>query len=502
MNTSPHSKRNTIEFIKSILLVVLCLSTILLLYFFWTDKRFEDFSLDDLPFMDAEEESMEMLDVLLPTKMWICHGEGTYTGIEHKKPVWNGQGNSLFGYFVKFMSNSNMIFEEITKEQYASIMEKLCLCGEFEYGLPFEGLCALAGSEKPAGSDSSMSINQLVISMGSPESFFLADENSDKYYRLALQEQPQGLEQWLTQLDSTMTNPYFEVGTVVGSPIENKTLMPIALEAELREMTCTKEFADAGGEEIQELAKSFFGDSFDFVRKIDEANGTKVYMYGYGEKILIAGKDGTIEYKEDISATSEKAGFFISLERALKFISAHEGIEALKGHVTDIFLKSVTKGARNGSYHFYFGTMIDGLEVSYMESSPLELEVCGQQVTYYRRALFEDFQEASRSRTSEKEVSEAVNVLAKNYDKIYIHLTQNPDIEEPVAAQTAFIRVANSIDKISYGYLILNQKQQNSKKTGKTAVEPVWMISLENGRVNAYFGLYSADYLGCSVTER
>ena len=62
--------------------------------------------------------------------------------------------------------------------------------------------------------------------------------------------------------------------------------MPLAYKTTLNTISCFPEFDRSDEAAIKEFSQKFFGQSFDFVRRIEESNGTLIYMYGYGQKVL------------------------------------------------------------------------------------------------------------------------------------------------------------------------------------------------------------------------
>ena len=78
-------RSNLIEKIKTVILVVLFLVTILLLYFFWKDMSFGDVSLNDI-ISPREEfvETVEVADVIVPTHIDVCLDNGTYIKVSER----------------------------------------------------------------------------------------------------------------------------------------------------------------------------------------------------------------------------------------------------------------------------------------------------------------------------------------------------------------------------------------------------------------------------------
>src|SRR5665647_336627 len=116
--------KNILENIKSVLLVVLIISTILLLYFFWGDISLDDFKLSD---SQENYQTVAVKDLIVPSRLIISLGEDSYKLAEKDK--WSEMAQGLD----EFMQSDTLIVEEITKEQYESVMKISSIRAKFNY---------------------------------------------------------------------------------------------------------------------------------------------------------------------------------------------------------------------------------------------------------------------------------------------------------------------------------------------------------------------------------
>ena len=107
-----------IEKIKDITLVVLFVSAILLLYFFWENQPLRDFQLADI--VSSEEyETVPLDDVIVPDNIYASSGNGVYVKVySGKRELWQ-RG---IAQIRKFGDASGIFVGEITKQQYLEAM--------------------------------------------------------------------------------------------------------------------------------------------------------------------------------------------------------------------------------------------------------------------------------------------------------------------------------------------------------------------------------------------
>ena len=344
--------KKTIERIKSVILVVLVLITILLLYFFWRGISIEEFSIRGLGVMEETErrDALEAQDVIWPSRIAVCLDLGTTTVItEGRIAYWNAekdeQKDAMDGILQcmrRFSEGENLFVEEITQETYQALMEEHSFSAVFDYYIPFGDFCDEFGIKKAPGYDGIDAMTALGYSEKSPESEMIYDGNGNRYYRLTATAPEAGFSAILADMMGRDYETYVLLSTVVGEGMGGKAQIPLELRADLSEFNWEQEFraGEESEEAVADMAKLFFGDRFDFVRRIEEGAGAVTYMYGYGERILTAAADGTFEYKEEESSSGQ-VGYFEALDKALQFTATHGDFVTLGGQRLTPYLKKV-----------------------------------------------------------------------------------------------------------------------------------------------------------------
>ncbi|QHI72283.1 two-component system activity regulator YycH [Aminipila terrae] len=483
---------NIIEKFKNILLVVLVFTTILLLYFLWGSKSLEAFIFSD------DSESYEVLTsekVLTPDEVILGRGNEDYiVATSKKEELWN---NEILGTFRNFSQETNILVEEITKEKYKAAMKYPSIIARFQYDMPFSEFCDRFNINQQQGYDNISNLTEIGFSKGSKESAFIYDGSKKKYYWLLGNKDLQIFKK-VDDISAQQAATYFPLKTYLGTESTNQTLIPVESPEAIVPIDYKRDSETGEKEAAESMAQSYFGKTLDFTRKIEESNGKIIYMYGYGQKVLIINpKDGSIEYKEEIKGNnSEQKSMFESLDTALTFISHHGGFKTAEGEKIEPNLESVSAiDDKKGCYRFIFDFKIGKNRLFYEENAPVTIDVKDGQVSYFRRELI-NFDGNQIQKKSNQERISAMNMLAMNYNYI---LTKSgmEDKQEPKAI--SFEDVANKIENLYTGYLKPAVEQQNEGtvyKEKKLQLVPVWVVEV-NG-VFLYFDLYDGKPEGYS----
>lgn len=464
--------KNIIEKIKSILLVVLTISTVLLLYFFWGDVSF-----DDLKLIDGEEDYpvIEARELIKPSNVIATISEESYIMVPEAK--WADIINGI----KEFSNSETLIIEEITKEQYETVMRETSLLLKFEYPITLRELATVYELNNYAAFENFGNIGEIGYGSLSKESLLIYDNSKNKYSRIITTSKENILENLLSEIIIENSSIYFKLETYLGGEVKNSTLIPISIESNLDSIEFNRKEFVSGEKKIMETAQGFFGNTFDFIRKIEEGNGTVIYMYGYGQKVLIVNKNSVIEFKEEPSNFSTDVSYLEALQIALNFISQHGGFESINGSIYKPYLINIEALSNDiKGYRFTFGIKINENKVYYQEGSPITVEVIKNQVTYYKKDLSEYSQEElNLNITNYKEAYSAINMLAVNYEYFTKKMGMTGTFEE----------IANKITKIETGYFVA---RDDDDILGRAV--PCWKVNINS--MEGYFDLYSAEPLG------
>lgn len=476
--------KKIIENIKTGIIVVLMLSTILLLYFFWSDKTFEDITI----YTQTPVKATLPTEVIVPNRIEVSFGGGVYALLPmEKSSIWNSdEENSITmtGEFEIFSNAANIVVEEISEDQYNQVMSYQSITAEFDYPLNFSGLCKAYNIKWASSYDTIETITSMGYSEYSKESLFVCERQKKKYYRIFSDDKDNTrLSQLISQIESKPYDVYYPMGTFLGN--DSNVLIPDVLNMNMAKHPYQQELPVGETEKIGKAAQGFFGKSLDFIRKITEGNGAITYMYGYGEKVLIANTDGSLEYKEKIRGeeyVSKKQ--FEALDIALKYIASHGKWPVSQDLELQPYLKNIesVSGKQKG-YTFTFGMQLNGQNLLYDQGEMVKITVIGEQVTYYKRNAMIVSQGSSG--TVEVQAISAINMLVQNYETIYKSALEQQMMEvEPGEQIKTFEDLAKNIKKVDTGYFVNSNSQQGNKK-----IKPAWVVTV--GEKDLYFDLYT-----------
>ncbi|MDO4553365.1 MAG: two-component system activity regulator YycH [Bacillota bacterium] len=476
-----------VERAKNILIVVLFLTTILLLYLLWENLTMQTFRLSDI-MPDEDYETPAAREVTVPSDIVVSFGAGVYTVVEEEeREIWE----AFMAALDSFGRASDVLLEEITRAQYEEVMGYRSVFCDFSYSLPFVELCQLYGLSNARNYSQVAFVDQLGYSAGSPESVFLHDGENEKYYRLVSDQSEQGFESIISQVEREGYVPYYQAGTYFG--IVNTAVLPVTLTGTLAERDFVPEIDPTDRSQLQAFAEPFFGESFDFVRRIEESKGTVVYMYGYGQRVLTAYPDGGFEYREEESGeTSGVQSYFEALETALEFVAAHGSWETEDGEFLEVCVQEAYELSAEGrrGYRFLFGMKLEGEPLYYENGAAIIVEVSHGQVVYYKRDLIFLEGEAEVPEEEGEDLS-AANLVAQNYEYMAGVLREKgliPEVEEG-SGDTSFEAVAELIHSLEEGYL-----RPGSEGEEAGLLQPVWALSV--GELDFYFDPAGGQPLG------
>lgn len=491
--------KNIIEKIKSVILVVLLLLTILLLYFFWKDIEIREFSLSGILSSDDSmlADVIAPEEIIVPSHIDICFDEQTYTKIiSGREFYWDNDNDSCIKTsFEKVVSSIDTFTEEISEEQYEEIMEFVSARAMFDYYVPFVDYCKLLGLSNPSSTDVILSISEIGFSAGSYDSMFIYDGVADKYYRIVSEFSSEELLARITELASSENMTYYPLESYVGTSLEKRVLIPSYLESNLQTATVKKDFTAQDHDVISDIARTFFSGNFDFVRKIEEERGKVIYMYGYGQKTLIADIDGTIEYKTETMQQPGlvQIGYFDALEEALAMAALQGGFKTSYGKELSPYLTYAGSIGNSGNdYRFEFGVKAEDENLYYEEGNAVEIEIVNGQVSYFRR----NFIAAERTEmyAENTEAYTPINVLAQNYEYLYDLVKGTVDVpaEDGSEILDEFNVVASQIDDMRNGYVFMKKS---------STIVPCHIVTMAEYNLEVYFDIYTAQPLGYSRND-
>lgn len=493
------SKPNVIEKAKNLILVVLFLSTVLLLYFFWGNISFNNLK---LPTSQEVEPPLETVSILKPERITVNQGADVYTVLPPGELWYNDPADdkdSFVEELTRFGPAENVLVEEIPYDKYRKVMEFASIWARFNYDVPIADFCSILDMVKPQSYDVIETVTEIGYSTAEKgDSLYILDGKNQKAYRLVAtttkdSDNKTGNTDFpalINSIGAAAYNMYYPVGSLLG--VSNNTLVPLSEQANLKSFSFRQDFYSYQTEKISAMAEQYFGGNFDFVRKITEENGTVIYMYGYGQTVLIVNTDGSVEYKEEQTGNNAGQSLSDALDTAVKFVADHGSWESLgKAKLTPYLENVIRDPNKEKGYRFIFGLELNGTRLNYEKGAPVVVDVTSGQVTYYKRQFidFDQGEIASIEGAPKEDAFSAANLIAQNFKYIYDILLQSGDVPTTADPDAMFENIASLVKDMQVGYL----KPADSEST---EIRPVWAVRVKD--TDVYFDLYSADPVGYS----
>jgi hypothetical protein len=254
-------------------------------------------------------------------------------------------------------------------------------------------------------------------------------------------------------------------GIVIKAPIptNEKIMNPVLVKSEIN---IEEE------EYITNIAKSYYNESYDYVRKSVENNSSVNYVYK-NEKVLRVNSDGLLEFYNTAENTITENDVYISLLEALRFT------ENFLGFPENAYLSEVENIQENGTfgYRFIFDYKILDRPIIFSQvrnERAVEIEVVGNEVVLYKRFIrVIDYEEPSIM--EEKTPINPLDIIQSNIDLMAIILKEEgkTDLEDELLIEESILK---SIDEIYLGYY------DPSRKLNEQLMRSVWVIKAEDTR--------------------
>lgn len=364
------------EIIKSVVLVVLFFTTILLLYLIWGNSGSVSMNLSDLiPTTKQEEVYISAKDALLPAEIYYTGGDGAFMRISAIKESYEAYNEAM----IKLCNQGSAMITEITKEQYKEATEKYestqILFGS-NVQVPFSEYCSLYGINRTSSFANVSAINAIAFSSAAPDSVLLKDPYSGKYFRLVGEVTDASFKNLNVTGPADIT--YYDVSAILGEG--GGCLFPLQASSALSGTTYKGSYD--GSEEIRaEIARSIFRDDFSFVRRMSDNFDNYTFLYGYGQKSLTINASGNVSYKEEVSG-GDSAGFMGDLETAVNF--AENAVGFKNDSFRYVLGEAFTIGSGRTASHVYnfIQQTNDGFKF-FTPGYSLRIQVDGGKVSYF-----------------------------------------------------------------------------------------------------------------------
>lgn len=241
-------------------------------------------------------------------------------------------------------------------------------------------------------------------------------------------------------------------------PQEKTALNPVFVESELDVFDTEK---------INEIAKDYFKNNYDYVRKSVEVSGNLVYMYR-SEKILKINSEGLLDFYDTSAELENSSDVYESLVTAVNFT------EEFLGFPEDGYLSNIGSVEHDGSFGYRFTFSYKILERPILfskvrENLALQIDVVDKNVISYKRFIRKK-DDSQMGKMNVIQILPALEVIERNLDD-GSNLPGPGEIPELKPLKTEMLE---EISNIYLGYFDL------SRISREQVLRVVWVIETKD----------------------
>lgn len=337
-----------------------------------------------------------------------------------------------------------------------------------------------------------VSIDGILFSTSCRECIYFADEKNQLYYQMKVPIWTENLLEIIDRIENKEIVEYRRIEDLFGLDKQKNTraektmqLFPVT-SMKIGFVNVTPEFrVDSEYETVlKSYANKAFGQNFNFVKKMKDVDGSVIYIYGYANKALRLGADGSIEYTQRLD--HKQRGTEQSLKSALKLALTY--IDQYGGIPESLYLANYEKKTDqwdNVVYVFDFDYRMRQVPVIYdrnYREHGIHVEIVGEQAIQISRKVYRFKNQFSldvwpRALT----VNE---VLDKNSRRIQDDYLSELGDQENFSTSALWLKILSNISHVGIGYYL---------EKDDIYLHPVWQIQIGKSRYR--FRLYDGKDL-------
>lgn len=451
--------------IKNTILIAMVLVCIYLSSNVWLKlPDFLNYAEDHEAAKQSEIAESDMWGVVRPIKNVIKYKDNYTITYSDEQNMW-GKAVSVVKDAFKNFESSNINESAAFPSQYLKF--------DFNANIPVEIFTGYMKIENNRVNDVIKNIKNIIIDLENTKSIYIYNgENTVKIESDSINTRE--LASLVSQLDFDDTTRFAfdqkigEETVQVPIPLETTALSPVFVQSELDVFDTEK---------INQIAKDYFKNNYDYVRKSVELSGNTVYMYRT-EKILKINSDGMLDFYDTTADLRNSSDVYES------FIAAVNFTEEFLGFPEDGYLSEVKSIEYEGSYGYRYTFSYKILDRPILfskvrENSALQVDVVGDNVISYKRFI-RKADESKMAQNNKVQILSAADVINRNLD-----LELNPQDPDAISEIKPLKKdMIKDISNIYLGYFDL------SRILREQVLRVVWVIEIKDKSyiVNAISG--------------
>lgn len=491
----------------SLLISMLCLSLFLTSELFLTESLATSSDMQNQSV--AEESDVDIELYYSPQSYLISFGGGLHTRVYSttlKDDIWVKSKKVLRGYLNEYS------MEAMDLSKYEQAVKGRSIKLNLYYPIQLGNLKTILDVDNIDEQMDALTFDEILIPVSQMTGLYLANSEQRMYYYIPSELNHSEMTNLVNFIESNVTTDY---GTIAAEfllddvfkgqkdYVSNLNLIPkvtpnVTKLRVIKEFETNPDVVDGGittspvtynETELKAIAKKVFGRSFDFIKKIQDIDHSVIYMYGYNERALKLGHDGSVEYQEKFDATlyNETKDFKDGLQQSVDFLMQL----GKKPATLSLVYYDEEKEGRYLKRHYYFNYSFEeyGLDVitpGAMYGESVHVEIIGGQLTYFKKNLKTYFKELPSS--GRYEVKSLNNIIGNELHLIGGNYQVDTGIETIDDVDLAY-EVLNNIKDVEVCYVLSQEKIVGN--TYLENVNPCWKI--EVGKRQYYYDMYSGE---------
>ncbi|HZJ98918.1 MAG TPA: hypothetical protein VFC79_02875 [Tissierellaceae bacterium] len=451
------------ERLKTFLLISLVSISVILAKNLWlqTPEELFEFAAE---LGDDEFSSYVLSDMILPNKYLLNFSETNHTIMydDSKYGMWSKSRDNL----IEVLNREDIEITEITDDEYLDYHNVKSVVFYFSSQINTY-ILTRAWDVKDANNlvDIMPNMDSIYIYLGNSNPFFIFSDN-DKHIAISYEGMDtSALIDEINKIAESQDHTRYYSMKEYG--VKSDIFIPVEIDYTLPEIYVANDTFSYSSKEKKQLAERFFDTNIDYIREIEEGNGSTIYENN--QKILKLNTNGIIEYFHAIENRVTERNLFLSLSTAVQFLS--EKAEVQEG----MYLAGIQEISQdeNVGYRLFFRYRVRGIPVilgNLEISEYVNIEVFNDHIRNYKYYARKDMNKIPSMTIDEDKILAALDVLDINYDFFQdIYLSSN-DIQIGEEPDDIIDRVLASIEDITLAYYDPCLKEQDEK------LIPVWAI--------------------------
>jgi hypothetical protein len=488
------------EFFKSVLLAGLIILTVVMTKNL-LDSKTPDTVINTEVAVSDTQNSINMERIIYPQDFSISFGGGSYTGVyleETRDRIWNLITEILPAY----LSQLDLVVSD--EEEFHMIEKTRSVQVRLPFSMSLNDFGTVYGVERGFNEILDTPIDKIIISSSQPNRIYLANGELQRYFYLKGVLDDERISKIINVASENKFTEFRRVDSLINfksikedevQTFHNEEIIPITSIEPIPFVKVTKEI-DVSTEYQDSEVKTFlikaFGNSTDFIKRLEEIDGSQTYIYGYGDKALRLGVGGEISYQEKLQASSETnaVNFKEGLDIALEFIADY-------GNVPKSLYLSDYKVMKDDAYEikaYYFDYRLRDLNVytkNMKGGHAIEIILTNDVVTKFTKNIRWYVKSIDTSEIWSSGPMFVESLINSNFDLISRNFNQDKEVDltdqdSNWSMTTYVLEIMQSLRNVELTYY-LDEELDNER------LIPAWRLDIAETRY--YFHVYTGDIL-------